>query len=267
MASRLGKIFPGSKSDNSVTEFAPSQKHITPLEVVPKSSELPVNSLTHAQFEENVLEIYKTTIDYDLWNVRGYPYKSKLLVDLFIPNSGNTLLDRAKRWWDETCYIKYSGKLERFNIFIIILSFGILIATLYWLYTTERVQTLVSMKHFDLPSDAELKRRATLPEDEQIKIRLEEADARLAMIKSDKEFNMKPIIMTMQSIRTICMIIPSLIICWEVFKRTTNHHKSITDTHKTIISPRPSHVSERARTVLALSRLNTGFSGPINVFD
>jgi hypothetical protein len=135
------------------------------------------------------------------------------------------MVDRAKRWWDEECYVKYSGYLERLNMFFIILSFAMVIALTYWLFTTERIQASVSTKYFEEPSQEELELRKGKSKDEQIELELQDARKRLEIMRADREFNNSPGVSVIQSIRTACMIVPSLILCWEIFKRTTVHAK------------------------------------------
>ena len=209
--------------------------------------------LAHSTFEERVIDDYKKTIDYSIWNVRGYSSPLGLISDLFYPGSGNTIVDRTKRWWAEKCYLKYADIWDRLNMLLIVVSFGILIAIKYWELTTDRESLSVSVNLFKPVDDAEIARRETLPATEVANLQAADDQKILAMVKADRGFNSSTAISTLHNVRTMSMALPLVIICWEVFKRTTEHHQSVAATANS------GHMSlSRAHTIHIISRATTG---------
>ncbi len=91
----------------------------------------------YSEFELKILDDFKTTPAYSLDNVYHKVNRFQLLLDLFIPNSGNTILDRLNSLRKEKLFILYCGKLDLLITFFIFISFAIAI---YVLMTTEKYQ-------------------------------------------------------------------------------------------------------------------------------
>ena len=209
--------------------------------------------ISHVTFEERIIGDYKKTIDYSIWNVRGYSSPFGLITDLFYPGSGNTFADRAKRWWVEKCYLKYADIWDRLNMLLIVISFGILIAIKYWELTTSRESLSVSVDLFKPIDDDEIARRATLSAADVAKLQAVDDQKILEMVKADREFNNSAAISALHNIRVMSMALPLVIVCWEVFKRTTEHHRSAA------APPNSGHLSlSRAHTIQMLTRAATG---------
>lgn len=87
----------------------------------------------HNNFEAVIMKEYMKTPDYAIRNVKGFS-AATLGTSLVIPYSGNTILDRVKRVYDEKLYIVFSDRSDKIAIAITIVSMVITIAFLCYAF-------------------------------------------------------------------------------------------------------------------------------------
>lgn len=213
----------------------------------------------HQEYENFTMDEFKKTPDYAIRNVQGYngvSGKLRLVPELVVYGSRNTLWQRAKRLYNEKLYTVYSDGFDKLLTVVVLLGIAISAYYLYIerveynstitkAYTYKTDEDLIELKKLtaniatlDQKYQSELKKPSDQMDSELIKKLSDQIDSNklnltnktLSYYNSDKQktldtINTDDTFDKLSWVKLGCTVVSSTLLTWHMFKRTTVHRE------------------------------------------